>query len=82
MVPKLFEWQGHRFFFFSNEGYPLEPCHVHIRKGQATAKFWIVPEIRLASSYGFSARELNKLEVIVMDNGTLIREKWNEYFNI
>jgi hypothetical protein len=33
-----------------------------------------VPEIRLASSYGFSARELNKLEVAVLNNGKLIRE--------
>lgn len=37
-MPKLFEWSGYQFFFFSNEGKPLEPCHVHIRKGDATAK--------------------------------------------
>lgn len=31
---------GYRFFFFSNEGSPLEPCHIHIRKHGALAKFW------------------------------------------
>ncbi|MCP4109321.1 MAG: DUF4160 domain-containing protein [Desulfobacteraceae bacterium] len=32
---------GYRFFFYSNEGNPLEPLHIHVRKGEAVAKFWI-----------------------------------------
>jgi hypothetical protein len=34
-VPKVFEYGGYKFFFFSNEGEPMEPCHVHVRKGSA-----------------------------------------------
>lgn len=47
-MPTLFEHEGYRFFFFSNEGDPREPCHIHIRKGESPAKFWIKPEISLA----------------------------------
>ena len=31
-MPKVFEINGFKFFFFSNEGNPLEPCHIHVRK--------------------------------------------------
>jgi hypothetical protein len=81
-MPNLFDWRGYRFFFFSNEGNPLEPCHVHIRKGEATAKFWLVPEIRLAKAYAMSSQELKQLEDVVFQNSEKIREKWNEYFGI
>ena len=79
-MPKIFEWSGYKFFFFSNEGDPLEPVHVHVRKGVAVSKFWIEPEISLASSWGMSARELNVLENIVFKNKDIIVEKWNDYF--
>jgi hypothetical protein len=54
-MPKVFEWNGYRFFFFSNEGIPREPCHVHIRKGGQYAKFWVNPYVSLASSYEMTA---------------------------
>lgn len=79
-MPKIFESSGYKFFFYSNEGDPLEPAHIHVRKGILIAKFWIDPEVRLASSWGMSAKELNMLEQIVAECKDLIREKWNEYF--
>ena len=81
-MPKLFEWRGHKFFFYSNEGDPLEPCHVHVRKGANIAKFWIVPEVSLASSWGMNAKELNRLKTKVNENRALIQERWNEHFNL
>ncbi|WP_394700159.1 DUF4160 domain-containing protein [uncultured Parasphingorhabdus sp.] len=30
-MPKIFEWQGYRFYFYSNEGNPPEPVHIHVR---------------------------------------------------
>ncbi len=79
-MPVVFRYQGYRFFFFSNEGDPLEPCHIHIRKGGAIAKFWLKPEIQLAQAYDMSPTELRKLLKIVEQNKKLIEEKWNEYF--
>lgn len=31
-MPKVFEWRGYRFHFFSYEGTPREPVHIHIAK--------------------------------------------------
>jgi len=56
-MPVIFRHKGYRFFFFSNEGFPLEPCHIHVRKGGAVAKFWIVKEVRLAEAYDMSPAE-------------------------
>ena len=80
-MPVIFRHKGYRFFFFSNEGNPLEPCHIHIRKGGAIAKFWVDPEIQLAEAYDMSSTELRRLSRIVKQNQEFIEEKWNEYFN-
>jgi|WetSurMetagenome_2_1015567.scaffolds.fasta_scaffold60473_7 hypothetical protein len=58
IMPVIFRWDGYRFFFFSNEGNPREPCHIHIQKGEAIAKFWITPEIELAEAYKMTSSEL------------------------
>jgi hypothetical protein len=79
-MPVIFRYEGYRFFFFSNEGNPLEPCHVHVRKSGAIAKFWVTPEIKLAESYGLTSTELRKLHTLIHDNKPLIEEKWHEYF--
>ena len=56
-------------------------CHIHIRKGESTAKWWLEPEIKLARSYQFRSDELKELEKQIRANEHLIKEKWNEYFN-
>jgi len=81
-MPKVFESRGCRFHFFSNEGDPLEPLHIHVRKGPNRAKYWIEPVITLANNYGFSSKELNEFKDIIIKNEDLIREKWHEHFNI
>jgi hypothetical protein len=53
-MPVIFREDGFRFFFYSNEGSPLEPIHVHVRKGEGDAKFWLSP-VSLAASDGFDA---------------------------
>lgn len=80
-MPKVFEVDGYRFFFFSNEGSPLEPCHIHVRKGNGLAKFWVHPNVRLDSSIGFNSRELKFMETQVKENIARIEEAWNEYFD-
>ena len=46
-MPKVFSWNGYRFHFYSEEGDPREPVHIHIRKGRDNAKFWLRPEVTL-----------------------------------
>jgi hypothetical protein len=45
-VPKLLQWNGWTFFFYSREGMPLEPPHVHVRSGNSAAKIWSTPVVR------------------------------------
>ena len=52
-MPTLFRQDGNRAFFYSNEGAPREPPHVHVMAGNAEAKFWLRPEVALATSTGF-----------------------------
>jgi hypothetical protein len=80
-VPGIFEWNGYRFFFFSNECNPPEPCHIHVRKGGNIAKFWIVPVVCIDSSWGMTTKELHILEGVIEEHKDLILEKWDEYFN-
>jgi len=80
-MPKVFSWQGYRFHFFSNEGDPLEPCHIHVQKDKNRAKFWIEPYIYLDYNYGFTSQELNRFRKVIEENEELIRSKWDEYFN-
>jgi hypothetical protein len=42
-MPVILRYKGYTFFFFSNEGNPREPLHVHVRRADASAKFWVEP---------------------------------------
>ena len=79
-MPTVFRRSGYRFFFFSNEGDPREPLHVHVRRGGNEAKFWLVPEVAVADSFGFTASELNALLRIVREERPQIVRVWNGYF--
>jgi len=80
MVPKVFGVNGYKFFFFSNEGNPQEPCHIHVRKSGNLAKFWVEPVVALVSSDGFSAKELRMIQCLVKEHQTQIKEAWDEFF--
>jgi hypothetical protein len=78
-MPVVFRSESYRFFFYSNEGDPREPIHIHVRRGGATAKFWVAP-VSLASSDGFDARSLRELERIIEARAALIERAWNDHF--
>jgi len=80
-MPIIFRYKGYRFFFYSNEGNPQEPLHIHVRKGETVAKFWLEPVAMIAESYGLSSSELRLLLGIAKNNKENIRRAWNEHFN-
>lgn len=80
-MPTVFRYRGYRFFFYSNEGDPLEPLHIHVIKGEHVAKFWVEPTVGVAQNYGMAPSELTKLATIIRERKELIREAWNDYFN-
>ena len=81
-MPVVFVLRGYRFFFFSNEGDPREPIHIHVRKNSKLAKFWIEPDVTLADSYGFSARELNSIARMINNRKSEIEDAWHEHFKL
>jgi hypothetical protein len=79
-MPSLWVEDGFRFFFYSNEGSPREPVHVHIEKDGAEAKFWLRPEVKVAYNDGYDARKLRRLMELVEENRMRIERAWNEFF--
>ncbi len=75
-MPVVFRYRGYRFFFYSNEGEPREPLHIHVRKGEATAKFQLEPEAALAEAYAMSPRELHELLDVAIENKKTIERYW------
>jgi hypothetical protein len=76
----IFRYKGFRFFFYSNEGSPREPVHVHALGEGGEAKFWLKPQVRVAASDRLSAKTLRELVDVVENNAPLIERTWNEYF--
>jgi hypothetical protein len=79
-MPTIFHYYGHRFFFYSNEGDPREPMHVHVLKGGCEAKFWLRPEVAVAANHGFDARTLRRLRAVVEERRVSIERAWVEHF--
>jgi hypothetical protein len=79
-MPVVFRQDGLRYYFFSNEGQPPEPAHIHVKGAGRDAKVWIEPEISLADSYGFNPRELSNILRTVADNRDLILRAWHDHF--
>ncbi len=80
-MPKVFSWNGFRFHFYSDEGNPREPMHIHVERDDADCKFWLYPEIRLAYNHGFNARIVKQLTGVVEAHRTEIERAWNEHFD-
>jgi Domain of unknown function (DUF4160) len=54
-----------RFFFYSLDCY--EPPPVHVRRERMVCKFWLSPVV-LSANHGVSARELNRIRALLLDN--------------
>ncbi len=79
-MPVLLRYDGFRFFFYSHEGDPREPPHVHVRKDDCEAKFWLTPVVRYAWNKRFDVRTMKMLETIVKEHRLEFEEKWHVFF--
>lgn len=79
-MPVVFREAGFRFHFYSNEGDPREPVHIHVRKANADAKLWLYPEVTIAYNRGFDARTQNWIVSVVEKRKAEIEEAWNDHF--
>jgi hypothetical protein len=76
-MPTIADIGPYKFFFYSAEG--REPPHVHVRRDNSTAKFWLTP-VRLARSRGFNDHELRGIQELIEENHDRIMEAWDEHF--
>ena len=75
-MPRFFEKDGFRFFFYNNEHVPI---HVHVRYGDGEAVFWIGPTVELRKSQRLKVNELARAEKLAEEHRDLIVRSWNEH---
>lgn len=77
MSPTLFRWKGYRFFFFSREE---DRMHIHVYCPDGEAKFWLEPDILLATNHGLRSSQLSDLKKVVEEHRDEIARAWREHF--
>ena len=77
-MPKIFDKDGFRFFFYSNEHRPI---HVHVRRGAGEAVFNVEESIELRESQNMKVSELSKAQRLAEENRQLIVAKWHEHLD-
>ena len=75
-MPTIFEQDGYRFFFYSNEH---EPVHVHVRYGEGEAVFAVEEAVELREARRMKVNELAKAQRLAEEHRMLILEKWHAY---
>ena len=79
-MPVVFRAANYRFHFFSFEGSPREPVHIHVTRPGGTAKLWLAPVVRVAYNRRLDPRELRAIEAIVVERRKEIEDEWNTFF--
>ena len=84
-MPQIFKLGSYTVFFWSNEGAPLEPIHVHIAlKANANAtKIWITASGKCSlcnNNSRIPERLLRDMMRIIEARSHEIKKKWLDYF--
>ena len=76
-MPTVLRISSYRFFFVSlDRG---EPPHIHVRREDMVAKFWLEP-VALERAGGFSRVELNAIARLVQEHRERLLRSWYEFF--
>lgn len=76
-MPTILRIEGFRFYFYSHEN--NEPPHVHVDRGDGTAKVWIETG-GLARATGLKAKEIGRIMELVREHRATLLEAWHGYF--
>jgi hypothetical protein len=77
VAPTIVRSGPFRLFFFSREESRI---HVHVAHADGEAKFWLTPEVHLASSTGLSASQLRQAQDVVVEHLKEIEHAWHQHF--
>ena len=79
-MPTILMILGWRFYFYANER--NEPIHVHCKKGDAEAKYWLdldTFEAIEAHAYNMSLVDKRAARRIIFDHFDYIVSQWNDF---
>ncbi len=77
-MPTVLQVGPYGFIFFSSDR--GEPPHIHVRRDQQLAKFWLSP-VELSKNRGFKDPELNDIYRLVKQHQPMLLEAWHDYFD-
>lgn len=86
-MPQIFKVGSYWIYFWTNEGQPIEPIHVHISQGAPRAnatKVWITKRGKcyLANNNsGIPSHVLRNIMKIIEARSDEIVRKWETYFD-
>lgn len=86
-MPQVFRMGEYWVYFWTNEGDPLEPMHVHISRGHPTenaTKVWITSAGKCYlcnNNSRIPQHVLRNIMRIIEARSDEIKEKWNSYFH-
>ncbi len=72
-MPTILLINGFRFFFFSDEG--SEPCHIHIKKGGARGKIWLLPIIEESTPKTPKIKKVSFGDLFTFFNSLILRHQ-------
>ncbi len=77
-MPTVLEAFGLRFFFYSDEHTPV---HVHVVKGDGSAKIELMPDVRIVRNDGLKKKDTARALALAKMFREEILAKWEEYFS-
>ena len=77
MVPTIVRDGQFRLFFFSREETRI---HVHVSHPDGEAKFWLTPDVALATQTGLSATQIRQAQAVINTHLKEIQNAWNHHF--
>ena len=78
MAPTIVRDGPFRLFFFSREESRI---HVHVAHSDGEAKFWLTPDVTMATSTGLTPRQLNEAKLVVQVHLKEINDAWIHHFS-
>ncbi|MGZ8554429.1 MAG: DUF4160 domain-containing protein [Chitinophagaceae bacterium] len=51
-----------------------------MEKAEASAKFWLLPQVKVEYAYGFSGKQRMEIKQIITDNLDTLKKAWHERF--
>ena len=86
-MPQLFKFGKYIIYLWSDEGFPVEPVHVHVSKGRPSreaTKVWITKSQKALVCHNKSRipkHELNLICRFLEANSDLIITAWKDHFS-